>query len=317
VFPFFLWIVGVALTLSTAKRVERGESRTGLLKHAFRRAFIIFALGFFLSPLPDFHWETARIPGVLQRIAVCYLIATLVFLYTSIRGQVAWLAGLCIVYWMLMTLYPVPGYGPGVLEPIGNFAQYIDNMLLSGHMWRATKVWDPEGIVSTLPAIATVLFGILAGHLLRSRLTPSEKTSWFAVGGLLTMAAAQILSIWMPINKSLWTVPFAVWMAGLAAAVFACWYWITDIQGWGPAWLKPFEWMGMNAILLYVLSGVVAKVFSRVHVGEKTLQGWLHADFYGSFLGPFNASLGYALTNVFLIGVIGWLLHTRRWYLRF
>jgi len=181
IFPFFLWIAGVSMTFSFAKRLERNDRRARLLTHTLQRAATIFLLGLFLNLFPLFQFSTVRIPGVLQRIAVCYLIAGAIFLYTSLRGQIVWTASLLLVYCALMKLAPVPGFGAGILEREGNFAQYVDQMVLSGHMWASTRTWDPEGIVSTLPAIATILFGILTGHLLRSRVTPESKTAWLMV----------------------------------------------------------------------------------------------------------------------------------------
>ena len=178
VFPFFLWIVGVSMALSTARRVERAESKRQLMLHALRRAVLLFLIGIGISFVWNWNFAMVRIPGVLQRIAVCYLIATAILLWTSIRGQIYWLIGVMAVYWICMTCVPVPGFGPGHLElKVGNFAQWIDSMVFPGHMWRHTMVWDPEGLVSTLPAIGTCLFGVLAGHLVRSRLTPAEKTA--------------------------------------------------------------------------------------------------------------------------------------------
>ena len=161
IFPSFLWIVGLAMTLSFARRVARGENRSRLLLHAGRRALILFAVGLFLGGFPFFHLATLRIPGVLQRIAVCYLAAAAIFLFTRVRGQIAWTAALLAGYWALLAWAPVPGHGAGKLEPVGNIAQHIDNLLLAGHMWSRTKVWDPEGILSTIPAIATTLLGVL------------------------------------------------------------------------------------------------------------------------------------------------------------
>jgi predicted acyltransferase len=171
IFPFFLWIVGVAIPLSTAKRLERGESRTNLFLHVLRRSAIIFGLGLFLAFFsflingsyakaggfgPWFHEvvTTIRIPGVLQRIAVCYLIASTIYLCATLRAQIAWVVGLLAGYWLLMKLVPVPGHGAGVLTPEGNFSAYVDAQILGRHTWNG-KPWDPEGLVSTLPAIAT------------------------------------------------------------------------------------------------------------------------------------------------------------------
>src|SRR5512140_248144 len=196
IFPFFLWISGVALTLSFAKRVERGDSRRRLFLHTLRRAACIFGLGLLLNGFPYYHLATLRIPGVLQRIAVCYLIAGALFLVTGLRGQVAALISLLGVYWALMKFVPVPGYGAGVLDKDGNFAQWIDSLTLSGHMWANTKTWDPEGIVSTLPSIATVLFGILCGHLLRSALTLARKAAWMFAAGAALIVAGLVMNVW-------------------------------------------------------------------------------------------------------------------------
>jgi predicted acyltransferase len=311
VFPFFLWIVGVAMTLSTAKRMERGESRGQLLRHTVQRAVIIFLLGFLLSPLPNIDWTTIRIPGVLQRIAVCYLVAGVIFLSTKVRGQVIWLVGVNAVYWMLMTLYPVPGCGAGSLTMDCNFARYVDSLVLSGHMWRVTKVWDPEGIVSTLPAVSTVLFGILAGHLLRQHHEHGERLKWLFGGGAALLAVAHVMAVWMPFNKNLWTTSYAFLMAGLAMVVFGGWYWIADAGGLG-RWFRFFEIFGANAILMFVLSGALAKFAAR-----SGLHKWWYENVCLAVAQPRNASVLYALSNVLALWVVAWALWKRRWFVRF
>jgi predicted acyltransferase len=176
IFPSFLWIVGVSLTLSTARRVEAGADRGALFRHVVQRAAIIFGLGLLLNAfpfglLPAHHLDlaTLRLPGVLQRIAICYLVASAIFLRTSWRGQLAWASALLLGYWALLALVPVPGYGSGLLGPKGNLAWWVDSHVLAGHTWSGapTPGFDPEGILSTLPAIATVLCGTLAGCWLR------------------------------------------------------------------------------------------------------------------------------------------------------
>jgi predicted acyltransferase len=212
---------------------------------------------------------------------------------------------------MLMTLVPVPGYGPGVLEPIGNFGQWIDQMLLSGHMYGRTKVWDPEGLVSTLPAIANVLFGALFGTILRKDdLAPAEKTSWILVGGAILAFLGAILDHFMPINKQLWTPSFAVFTSGLAALSFGCFYWLIDVRGYqrGTKWLTIY---GMNAIAVYALSGLFARLLN--------LSGFrpaVYAVFTGA-LPPYLASLGFALMNVGVLYLVAWTMHRRGWFLRF
>ena len=256
IFPFFLLIVGVAMTFSFARRVEEGADRMKLMGHVFRRSLIIFALGLFLAGFPfgllfghSFSLANLRIPGVLQRIAVCYLASSAIFLTTHVRGQVAWIVGLLAGYWAMIMLIPVPGYGAGFLEPTGNLCWYIDSNLLAGHTWSGAPApgFDPEGILSTLPAIATTLFGVLTGHWLRSERSKEEKTAWMFVSGNLLLLAGAILDMWLPINKNLWTSSYSVFMAGWALVCLAMFYWLIDVKGY-TKWSKPFVIYGMNAI---------------------------------------------------------------------
>jgi predicted acyltransferase len=315
VFPFFLWIVGVAMTLSFARRVERGADRGKLLLHALQRSAVIFGVGLLLNGFPYYHLSTLRIPGVLSRIAVCYLIAAAIFLFTKVRGQVIAIVVLLAGYWMLMKLVPVPGVGAGHLGKEANFAHWIDSLVLTGHMWSHTKTWDPEGIVSTLPAIATVLFGILAGHLLRSRRSPAERTSWLFFGGNALICLGLILNVWMPINKNLWTTSFSVFMAGLATVVFAIWYWLIDVQRSGRLrwWTRPFAIYGMNAIAVYILSGLIGRLMSLFH--------W-HAPVFDTLFAPLsanpeNASLYYAIAFTLMLYLAAYAMYRRGWFLKF
>ncbi len=311
VFPFFLWMVGIAMTFSYARRVEEGADKGKLLLHTLRRAALIFLLGLALNGFPKYDLSTLRIPGVLQRIAICYLIGSVIFLYTKWRGQLAAIVGLCAVYWMLMTLVPVPGYGPGVLQPVGNFGQWVDEMVLSGHMYSRTKVWDPEGIVSTLPAIGNVLFGALFGTLLRKgELTPAEKSSWILVLGAVLAFAGTILDLFMPINKQIWTPSYAVFTSGLAALAFGCFYWVIDVQGY-QKWCRWLAIYGMNAIAVYVLSGLLARVLSL-----SGARGPIYSV-YAGIAPPYIASLLFALTMVGVLYLAALGMHRRGWYLRF
>lgn len=310
VFPFFLWIVGVSMTFSFARRIERGDDRRRLLLHAVRRGLIIIAIGLFLNAFPVFDLAHLRIPGVLQRIGLCYLLAAAIFLYTRVRGQVAAIAALLGSYWMLMTLYPVPGHGAGVLTPEGNFSAYIDSLLLSGHMYARTITWDPEGTVSTLPAIATVLFGALAGHLLRSSRSAMEKAGWLMAAGAIGFGLGHVLGYWMPVNKPIWTAPYSVLMAGLAALTLGVWFWLTDIQGWrrGTRWLEIY---GSNAIAVYAGSGLIEKLLIRGGV-ERALFDSLNSI----APSPQLASLTVGLLHVAAYFLIAWVLHVRGIFLR-
>jgi predicted acyltransferase len=319
IFPFFLWIVGVAMTLSFARRLEQGADRKILLLHTIRRAALIFALGLLLNGFPYYDLSSLRIPGVLQRIAVCYLIGGIIYLTTSIRAQGVWTAGLLLVYWLLMKLVPVPGYGAGVLDKEGNLAQYIDGLFLSGHMWAATKTWDPEGIVSTLPAIATTLFGILTGHLLRSQKRPGEKSAGLLIAGGALLAAGLLMGVWLPINKNLWTSSYAVFMAGMASVIFGFCYWLVDVKGY-KRWAMPFAIYGMNAITVYVLAGLLAKTLGVINVRSDgtilSLGRFIFDRIYAPLASPINASLLYALTYVLLFFGVSYLMFRRRWFVK-
>ena len=354
IFPFFLWIVGVAIPLATARRLERGQSRRQLLLHALRRSVIIFALGFGLNSLSlvldgslwrdgfagwlHSYATTVRVPGVLQRIAICYFIATLIYLNSGVRGQIAWIAGLLSGYWLLMMVGPLLGCGTGGLEPHGNFAEYIDNLVLNGkvigtHVWRESGTWDPEGVVSTLPAITTCLFGVMTGHLLRSKLTPETRTAWLFVGGNLLLFAGVVMDAWLPINKKLWTSSYAVFMAGMAMNCFAVSYWLVDVQGWRK-WARPFAIYGMNAIAVFLLAGVLGRILPAIKVATLAgkpvgLQGYLYkhlfvpfaspetAPFFGFLASPKNASLMWALVYVLALYLAAYGMYRRKWFLKF
>lgn len=322
IFPFFLWIVGVAMTMSFAHRQERGDSKKQLVIQVVKRSFIIFGLGLFLAGFPFFNLSIIRIPGVLQRIAVCYFIASLIVLYTkNIRTQVYWLAAFLISYWLMMKLIPVPEIGTGIMERGKNFSAYIDSIFLSGHMWGYTKTWDPEGIVSTLPAIATTLFGVMTGHYLRSQHSKEEKTAWMFVAGNILLFVGATLDMWLPINKSIWTTSYSIFMAGWALVCFAMFYWIIDVKGY-KRWAKPFIIFGMNAITVFVISGLIGRLYGSViklnqpDGSEISLQGYIFRTFFLPLASPINASLIYAICFLLFLYLIAWIMWTRKWFLK-
>jgi predicted acyltransferase len=308
VFPSFLWIVGVSITLSLGKRLQAGVPRSHLIGQILRRAAILFVLGLAVYAFPNFNLSTQRILGVLQRIAICYLIASLIYLYTSVRGQVIWMVSLLAAYWVLMTLVPVPGYGPGRLDLDGNFAHYLDGIVLGRHNYER-RGWDPEGIVSTLPAIVTALLGIMAGHILRLKQTLSHRTTWLFFTGNILIAAGMIGDAWLPINKKLWTDSFALFMAGLDFVLLAGFLWIIDALGY-QRFVKPFVIMGMNAIALYMASEFGAEILDMLHVRH-----WIYTQFL-NFASPMNASLLYSIAFTLFIYVIGYVMYRRGWFIR-
>lgn len=314
IFPFFLFIVGVAITLAFARRMEAGGSKRDLYWKIFRRTAIIFALGLFINGFPYFDLAKIRIPGVLQRIAVCYFFASLVFLWTGWRGQAIAAAALLVAYWALMMLVPVPGYGAGDLSQQGNLAAYIDRALLAGHTY--TPVYDPEGILSTLPAIATTLFGVLAGHWLRADRSPFEKAVGLFAFGMIGVVLGWVWNWWFPINKPLWTSSYVLFTGGLALQFLAFCYWLIDIKGYRK-WSKPFVIFGVNALAVFVLSAILGRLMTlwripRADGSMGNLKTFIYDHLFASWAQPVNASLMFAIFYVlFWLGVMAILYRKR------
>jgi predicted acyltransferase len=319
VFPSFLWVVGVAMTLSLGRRLEAGVSGQKLFGQAVRRAVILYALGLAVYAYPGMSFSTQRLMGVLQRIAICYLIATAIYLTTELRGQIIWIVSLLGGYWLMMTLIPVPGYGVGRLDVEGNLAHYVDRIVLGAHNYHQTKTWDPEGIVSTLPAIATALLGILAGRILRMEKALSERVTWLFLVGNLLIAAGLICDIWLPINKKLWTSSFTLFMAGLDFVIFAMFVWLVDGRGY-QRMVKPLMILGMNAIAVYLASEFLAEAMDGIRwtSGEHvvTLHGWVYQHLFLPLASPFNASLLYAIAYTLLMYLLAYAMYRRKWFFR-
>ena len=254
-------------------------------------------------------------PGVLQRIAICYLIASCIYLYTGVRGQIIWIVGLLVSYWMIMTMIPVPGYGVGRLDVDGNLSHYVDQVVLGRHNYAGTKTWDPEGIISTLPSIATALFGIMAGHIIRLKRDLAERTTWLFLTGNLLLAAGLICNIWLPINKKLWSSSFSMFMAGLDFVILAICIWMIDRQGYKRL-TRPFVILGMNAITIYMISELLEELLSSIRVGDDSLRSWIYEHLFAPLASPVNASLLYAVTYTLLMFAIAYAMYRRKWFLK-
>jgi predicted acyltransferase len=321
VFPFFLFIVGIATTFSLGGLVDRGAARSTLLRKVAVRAAIISALGLALQGFPYYDLAHIRVLGVLQRIALSYLVAAGIVLSTGVRGQAGALVGLLLGYWTLMTLVPVPGVGRGVLEPDLNLSNWLDLRIIGpDHLQHDTGTWDPEGILSTLGAIATVLCGVLVGHWLRSNRAAATKVVGLLLAGGVAVAVGLIWSYAFPINKSLWTSSFVLLSAGIACLVLAGIFYVVDMKGYRRG-TRPFLVFGTNAIAAYWLSSALAIVLDAILVagpdGEpEVLKTYLYETVYAPWLQPENASLAYAITYVLLwLGLIG-ILYRRRIFIR-
>ncbi|HEX7071051.1 MAG TPA: heparan-alpha-glucosaminide N-acetyltransferase domain-containing protein [Rhodothermales bacterium] len=319
VFPFFLFIVGVAITFTYRKRLARGDARGKLVSKAVRRTLVLIALGLLLSAIPfttDF--SQLRFPGVLQRIAVCYLAGTVLFLFTTSRTQTIVGGALLLGYWMLMTLVPVPGYGAGLIDqPESTLAAHIDRVVFGpGHLWEgADRMWDPEGILSTLPAIVTVLLGIWAGHMLQRDQPASERVARMLAWGFVLIIAGYVWDWFFPINKKIWTSSYTLFTAGLAMSALALCYRVIDILG-HRRWAQPFVVFGMNAIGIYVVAGVVATLLYTIPVGGRSLHEAIYQNVFAPIGSPQFSSMLFALAFVGAMYLVAWAMYRRRIFLK-
>jgi predicted acyltransferase len=321
VFPFFLFIVGVAIVLALKGRFDAGTPRAPLVVKVVKRSVILFGLGLFLTGFPfglfgprgfgEF-LETWRIPGVLQRIAICYLVVSLLVLFCRVRTLKVLTIVFLVGYWALMTLVPVPGQGaPDINDPGGNLSAWLDRAVFGDHVWRYAKVYDPEGLLSTIPALATTLFGVFAGLLLTSGLAPVERVARVFVFGWLLVCAGFVWGWFFPINKPIWTSSYAVFTAGLAMCGLALCSWFFDIRD-NSKTATFFTVYGVNAIALYVGSGVLARTFAYVDIDGVPLKQQIHGHLFASWLPPYVASLGYALTWIGCWFVVLYWMYRRR-----
>ena len=311
IFPFFIFIVGVSIALAIGRRKEAGADRPVLIKKILWRTLIIFAIGLFLSGYPAFDWSSLRIPGVLQRIALVYAVTAILFLMFDAR-QMFWIGVACLLtYWALLTLVPVPGGYPPNLEPNTNLGAWIDTTLLGGHLWSQSRVWDPEGLLSTLPAFATGISGILTGVWLRSARDHFEKVAGLMVAGVVLLVGGLLWDMVFPINKQLWTSSYVLFTSGAALLALGVLYWWIDIKGHRRG-IQPFVVYGTNALIVYAVSGVLARTLNAFD-----LKVWFwDSVFEPTFASPYNASLAYAIANVLLLLGLAWILYSRKIFIR-
>jgi predicted acyltransferase len=321
IFPFFLFIVGVAIPLGLGKRVSEGVTRDVYLK-ILRRTAIIFLLGLFLHAFPFFDLANLRIPGVLQRIAVCYLVASIIFLHTNWKQQTIIGGVMLLIYWFLMTAVPVPNCEMTTIDDKAcNLAAYIDRTVFGlNHIWKGGKVYDPEGILSTIPAIVTTLSGILTGTWLKTGKSDVEKAGGLFFFGVVLCALGWCWNFFFPFNKALWSSSYVVYTSGLALCFLGFCYWLVDIKGY-KKWTKPFVVFGVNALALFVFSGLLARILGVIKVSGAegksiSLQKWIFDTWFLPFAAPVNASLAYAVCFILLWLFLMWLLYRKRIFIK-
>jgi predicted acyltransferase len=320
IFPFFLFIVGVSIALALGSRVDAKTNNRDLYLKIVKRAVIIFALGLFLAGFPYFHLGTIRIMGVLQRIAICYLVAGIIFINTDLRKQLIIAASLVVGYWIIMTFIPTPGFKLADYSREGSITCFVDRKVLGNHIWSQGKIYDPEGLLSTLPAIATTLLGVVSGQLLRSPKKQYEKIALLFVAGAACVIAGWLWSLFFPINKSLWTSSYVLFTGGLAMQLLALCYWLIDIKGYR-RWSKPFVVFGVNAIALFVGTGLMAKLMGLVKIPRPdgsgiALKTWSYNGLFASWAPPYQASLLFAIAFVLLWLGLMWLLYRWRVFIK-
>lgn len=387
VFPFFLFIVGVAIPLALGKRKEEGAALGAIQQKIGWRVLAIFGFGLLLAAYPHFgmtshtgalawiHYtllalfllslfvreiyrrtaseeeaphaaakmlgytalgaaagmvvigffvydlSALRIPGVLQRIALVYGACALIYLHTAPRTQVWIGVGLLLLYWGLMTLVPVPGGYPPNLEAETNLGAWLDRTLMGGHLWSQAKVWDPEGLLSTIPAISSGLAGVLTGEWLRSDRGHYEKISGILSMGAILLALSFVWDLSFPINKKIWTSSYVLYTSGVAMLMLGCIYWLVDCKGYR-GWTKPFVVYGMNALFVYIATGLLVKLFASIKwmdaAGEETSSlAWLYQTlFVPAFASPYNASLAYGLFHVAFFLALAWVLYAKKIFIR-
>lgn len=324
VFPFFLFIVGVSIVYAMDhKKADKATHNKTLIK-AIKRAAILFLLGFILAIFPrnftDFSLiealKTVRIPGVLQRISVVFLTSAILFLKFSNQRILYIMALLLIAYWALMVLVPVPGIGDANLEKETNLAAWADRVLLGeAHLWKASKTWDPEGVLSTIPAIGTCLFGVLVGTYLKNApvKTTTKTIRLLGIGALATIIG-MLWGLLFPINKSLWTSSYVLFTGGLATMILALSHWLIDVKHY-QRFAQPFIVYGVNAITVFFLSGLMPRLLNMIRIdfkGEEIgLLNYVYKTWFMPYFSPINASLAYALVFVFVWYLILWMMYKK------
>ena len=345
IFPFFLFIAGITTHLSLSSRRARGDDEHAIRAQIIRRGALIFLFGFLVNGFPYFTWGDVagvadptllqrmgdrllhwRFMGVLQRIGLAYMLAGLLTQRTTLRQQIAIVATLLFGYWMVMTILPVPGEGTiGALlldDPRRTMAAWIDRLVLDwtrwgmgNHLWVSGVRWDPEGILSTIPAVCTAILGNLAGRWIGERRPLTERLAGMSAVGSLAMMLGLMWHWVFPINKSLWTSSYVLFTGGMAALTLATIMWIVDFQK-VRGWTRPFVIYGVNPIIAFIGSGVMARlIYSIIKVSSDgkriPLQAWLYQTLFASWLTPMNASLAFAVAFVlFWYGVL-YLLYRR------
>ncbi len=319
IFPFFLFIVGISIHISVSRQLSSGIPETRVIKHAAIRMIKLILLGWFLALFyysftqPDYNWfeqrlNSIRFMGVLQRIGLVYFISVILALYCKTVARVVCFVSILMVYWLALTLIPYSDASGnsyiGILEYGNNLSAWFDNTIFSEkHLYYGEAkpfAFDPEGLLSTLPAVATCLSGIVVGQwLMQASRTTQFKSKALFVTGLLFIIFAELWGAFFPINKALWTSSYVLLSSGYACAVLAALLWIIDVRS-HRIWTAPFIVFGANSIAFFMFAGIIARILIIIPVAETTLKSWLYHTIYQPLLGDFNGSLAFAISFLIL-----------------
>lgn len=319
IFPFFIFIVGVSISLSGQRQKEQGVSHARIIRHALVRTIKLFLLGCFLAlfyynfSAVDYDWFSQRLMqmrfmGVLQRIALVYFVCVLLWLFLSRLQLIVCMLLILVVYWLAMAFIPyhddLGNQYVGLFEYANNLSAWLDNYLFaSKHLYYSSAqpfAFDPEGLLSTLPAIASGLSGVLAGQwLCSSHYNMASKAKWLALCGVIALLLSQVWANYMPINKALWTSSYVLLSSGYAALILAGLMYILDIKQWR-LWSAPMLVFGANSIAFFMFAGVVGRLVIMFNIGDVSVKTWLYTHIYQPWLGDLNGSLAYAISFLLL-----------------
>ena len=314
IFPFFLFIVGISIALAYTKRLEANVPKKNIYRKVITRTISIYLLGLFLWLWPQFDFGAIRWVGVLQRISFVFLACALIFLNTSWKQQIKIGAVILLLYWIIVAYIPVPGIGkPDLSVPEKNWANYLDTLLLPGVMWQ--KTWDPEGILSTFPAIVTGIIGMLIGKLYLTVKDENKRLVWLFFIGFCLFLAGGAWNWFFPINKNLWTSSYVLYTAGLGTLGLAACILIVDMWGY-TKWTFLGRVYGANAITSYVLAGMLTLVFYGVKFGGSSLNVWFMEGLSSTGLDPRFVSMLYAILYMLVIFIPALILYRRKIFIR-
>ena len=315
VFPFFLFIMGISMSLSMKKYVNGVKPDRKVYQKILKRTLLLFVFGLFLNAFPLFDFATLRLPGVLQRIAIVFIINATILLNTKWNTWII-LSGLILIgYWLIYLFIPVPGTGYIGYEKGVNIAAWLDEQILAGHMWSVTGTWDPEGILSTLPSIVSTLLGAILGNYFFN-MSGNENLKKLIILSIAITIIGWLWSFLFPLNKNLWSSSFVLFTSGLGALSWFVIYWIMDVKNWQWVLFVPFKKFGLNAILSYMLSILLVQILYMIPIGEFSFYTFVYERLFNSWLEPKLASLFFGLVYIALIYIPVYMLDRKRIYLK-